>query len=158
MERYLLDFLCRFPCPANSNDGENRMTRLTSPDGTVITSTYGGGGLRRTKQEPGQGVTTFVWDGSDYLGERLAMAMPVTVYTSFGGEIFRENRGAGRSGLCARHPRQHRRPRGLRRQHHRHLGVLAVRGGGGRTGTSTTPFTFAGTLGYFKISSTDSSM
>lgn len=28
-----------------------------------------GDGFRRTAQQPGQALTTFVWDGSDYLGE-----------------------------------------------------------------------------------------
>ncbi len=50
-------------------DGENRLTKLTNPDGSVVTSTYQGDGLRRSKQEQGQNPTTFIWDGSDYLGE-----------------------------------------------------------------------------------------
>lgn len=51
-------------------DGENRMTKMTNPDGTVMTSTYQGEGLRRTRQFFGEPrPTTFVWDGSDYLGE-----------------------------------------------------------------------------------------
>jgi YD repeat-containing protein len=51
-------------------DGENRLIKLTNPDGSVVTHTYQGDGLRRSKQDPGQKPTTFVWDGSDYLQER----------------------------------------------------------------------------------------
>ena len=50
-------------------DGENRMTKMANPDGSVLTNTYAGGGLRRTWQSTGQPVFTQVWDGSDYLGE-----------------------------------------------------------------------------------------
>ncbi len=50
-------------------DGENRLTKLTNPDGTVVTNTYEGDGPRRSRQEQGQKPTTFIWDGSDYLGE-----------------------------------------------------------------------------------------
>ena len=50
-------------------DGENRLTKLTNPDGTVITNTYAGDGLRRTTQQPGAAVSTMVWDGSSYLGQ-----------------------------------------------------------------------------------------
>jgi YD repeat-containing protein len=50
-------------------DGENRLTKLTNPDGTFSTYTYAGGGLRRTAQDFGGTVHTMVWDGSDYLGE-----------------------------------------------------------------------------------------
>ncbi len=37
-------------------------------DGTRETMTYDGDGLRRRKQTA-SGVTTYVWDGGDYLGE-----------------------------------------------------------------------------------------
>lgn len=39
--------------------------------GTVRAATcaYHGDGLRRTPQRPGQTLTTFIWDGSDYLEE-----------------------------------------------------------------------------------------
>lgn len=47
-------------------DAKNRLTR----DATVSTYTYTGYGLRRSAQEPGGSLTTFVWDGSDYLQER----------------------------------------------------------------------------------------
>jgi len=51
-------------------DGENRLTKLTNPDGTIITNTYSGGtmGLRRTTQQPGANVSTMIWDGENYLG------------------------------------------------------------------------------------------
>lgn len=50
-------------------DGENRLKKMTNPDGTVFTCTYTGNGQRRTYQKPGQPVRTMSWDGSDYLGE-----------------------------------------------------------------------------------------
>jgi len=51
-------------------DGQNRLTQLTNPDGTVITNSYpGGSNLRRTTQQPGKAVSTMVWDGSNYLGQ-----------------------------------------------------------------------------------------
>jgi YD repeat-containing protein len=50
-------------------DGENRLLKLTNPDGTIITNTYSGDGLRRTTQQPGKAVSTIVWDGQDYLGQ-----------------------------------------------------------------------------------------
>jgi YD repeat-containing protein len=56
-------------------DHENRLTGLRFPNGTRSTYTYAGGfpaegeGLRRTAHEAGGSLTTFVWDGSDYLGE-----------------------------------------------------------------------------------------
>lgn len=46
----------------------NEMTKVTLPDETSTTMTYDGDGLRRTKQTA-SGTTTYVWDGSDYLGE-----------------------------------------------------------------------------------------
>ena len=33
------------------------------------TNTYTGDGLRRTTKKQGASTVTFVWDGSDYLGE-----------------------------------------------------------------------------------------
>jgi len=50
-------------------DCENRLLKLTNPDGTVITNTYSGDGLRRTTQQPSTAVSTIIWDGSDYLGQ-----------------------------------------------------------------------------------------
>ena len=50
-------------------DGENRLLKLTNPDGTVITNTYAGEGYRRTTQQPGKAVSTMIWDGTDYLGQ-----------------------------------------------------------------------------------------
>ena len=46
----------------------NEMTKVTLPNETLTTMTYDGDGLRRTKQTA-SGTTTYVWDGSDYLGE-----------------------------------------------------------------------------------------
>ena len=52
-------------------DGDNRLTKLTNPDGTIVTNTYAGDGtgLRRTMQQPGKAGSTMVWDGQDYLGQ-----------------------------------------------------------------------------------------
>lgn len=51
-------------------DGENRM-KTASANAGMSTYTYQGDGLRRSKQEPGASLTTMVWDGSDYLQERI---------------------------------------------------------------------------------------
>jgi YD repeat-containing protein len=51
-------------------DQENRLVRVLNPDGTRSTYSYAGDGLRRTAQEAAASVTTFVWDGDDYLQER----------------------------------------------------------------------------------------
>jgi len=45
------------------------MKKMTTPLFAVKTYTYGGDGLRRSYQKPGQAINTLVWDGSDYLGE-----------------------------------------------------------------------------------------
>lgn len=50
-------------------DCENRLKKVSYSDGAVSTYSYGGDGLRRTRQDPGQPVSTVIWDGSDYLGE-----------------------------------------------------------------------------------------
>lgn len=46
----------------------NELNLITLPDKSATTMTYDGDGLRRTKQTA-SGTTTYVWDGSDYLGE-----------------------------------------------------------------------------------------
>ena len=50
-------------------DCENRLLNETTPAFAVTTYAYGGDGLRRSYQKPGQPVRTMVWDGSKYLGE-----------------------------------------------------------------------------------------
>ena len=50
-------------------DCENRLKKMTTPLFAVTTYTYGGDGLRRSYQKPGQAINTIVWDGADYLGE-----------------------------------------------------------------------------------------
>jgi YD repeat-containing protein len=50
-------------------DGENRLLKLTNPDGSVITNTYSGDGLRRSTQQPGATISTIIWNGQDYLGQ-----------------------------------------------------------------------------------------
>ena len=50
-------------------DPENRLKKVTYSDGAISTYAYVGDGLRRTRQDPGQAVSTMIWDGSDYLGE-----------------------------------------------------------------------------------------
>ena len=56
----------------NVYDKENRLWTTTSKAGEVSTSTYDGDGLRRSLALPDKTVTTFVWDGTDYLGEATA--------------------------------------------------------------------------------------
>ncbi len=59
-------------------DDENRLTPVekwdTSGGGDqppeTSTYTYDGDGLRRPTHEPAASLTTFVWDGDDYLQER----------------------------------------------------------------------------------------
>jgi YD repeat-containing protein len=50
-------------------DGENRLTKITNSDASLVTNAYQGDGLRRTTQQPGGKVSTMVWVGSDYLGQ-----------------------------------------------------------------------------------------
>ena len=51
-------------------DGENRLTKITNSDGSLVTNTYqGDDGLRRTTQQPGANASTMIWDGQDYLGQ-----------------------------------------------------------------------------------------
>lgn len=50
-------------------DNENKLAKRTDPDLRIATYTYQADGLRRSKQEPGEALTTFVWDGLNYLGE-----------------------------------------------------------------------------------------
>ena len=45
------------------------LTLLQFPDTTRSTYTYAGDGLRRSAFEAGGALTTFIWDGTDYLGE-----------------------------------------------------------------------------------------
>lgn len=49
-------------------DCENRLIRVNNR-GQLSTYSYDGERLRRTAHEPGSSLTTFVWDGSDYIGE-----------------------------------------------------------------------------------------
>jgi len=51
-----------------SYDQENRIRARINPDGTRETMTFDGDGLRRLRQRA-SGVTTYIWDRSDYLGE-----------------------------------------------------------------------------------------
>lgn len=48
---------------------ENRMKLRIEADGARMTSVYDGDGLRRVRANAG-GVTTFIWDGADYLAEQ----------------------------------------------------------------------------------------
>lgn len=50
-------------------DGENRVTKVTNPDFTVVTSVYSGDGLRRAYQQPGKNLFTQIWDGANLIGE-----------------------------------------------------------------------------------------
>ena len=51
---------------------ENRLKKRTASEGTIMTNTYDPDGLRRTRQKQGETVVTYIWDGSDYLGEMNA--------------------------------------------------------------------------------------
>jgi YD repeat-containing protein len=53
----------------NSYDGENRLVKVLNADGTISTYAYSRDGPRRTAQEPGDPISTMIWDGGDYLGE-----------------------------------------------------------------------------------------
>lgn len=53
-----------------SYSGDNRMVSQVNPDGTRLTNTYQGDGMRRSLQTATR-LTTFVWDGQDYLQERF---------------------------------------------------------------------------------------
>ena len=50
-------------------DRENRMKKRIDSDGASTTNTFDGDGLRRTQQRDKESVVTYIWDGSDYLGE-----------------------------------------------------------------------------------------
>ena len=51
-------------------DNENRLKKETASDGSVTTMTYQGyDNLRRSKWVQGSSPITYIWDGSDYLGE-----------------------------------------------------------------------------------------
>lgn len=47
-----------------------QMTGVRYAGGTRSTYTYRADGKRRSAQEPGAVVTTFIWDGEDYLMEK----------------------------------------------------------------------------------------
>jgi YD repeat-containing protein len=50
-------------------DNENRLKTLQVGAAAPSTYTYNGDGLRRSAFESGGTLTTFIWDGSDYLAE-----------------------------------------------------------------------------------------
>jgi YD repeat-containing protein len=52
-----------------SYDPSNRLTSLKVGAAAPSTYSYEGGGLRRSALESGGVLTTFIWDGNDYLGE-----------------------------------------------------------------------------------------
>ncbi|MBL8068453.1 MAG: hypothetical protein JNM28_08385 [Armatimonadetes bacterium] len=51
-----------------SYDKENRMASIVDYNNQIATYTYSGDGLKRS-EITGSGITTLVWDGSEYLGE-----------------------------------------------------------------------------------------
>ena len=56
----------------NTWDPENRLIGIQwkqKSSSGLSTYTFSGDGLRRTAQEQGAGVSTMIWDGSDYVGE-----------------------------------------------------------------------------------------
>lgn len=52
-----------------SYDPENRLSLEVTGAARTTYSYQGSDGLRRSKQETGEALITFVWDGGDYLGE-----------------------------------------------------------------------------------------
>jgi hypothetical protein len=54
----------------HARDGENRLLLTSYATGGPTTMAYQGwDGLRRSLQSYTYGTTTFIWDGSDYMGE-----------------------------------------------------------------------------------------
>ena len=53
----------------NTYDDEQRLTKVNA-NGSPSTYTYADTGLCRTAHESGGLLTTFVWDGDDYLTEK----------------------------------------------------------------------------------------
>ena len=62
-------------------DGENRLTKMALPGGSVVTNTYGSDGLRR-KREDGVATVKHLWDGSRLLLESDGSDVTQAVYTS----------------------------------------------------------------------------
>jgi len=62
-------------------DGENRLTALALPGGSVITNTYGSDGLRRNRED-GVETAKYLWDGSRILLESDGSDVTQAVYTS----------------------------------------------------------------------------
>jgi RHS repeat-associated protein len=132
-------------------DGENRLLQTTYPDFSISKYTYQGDGMRRTKQDPKKptrtAVRTLVWDGSDYLG-RLKMAMSV-YYPTVAGEIVSENRNGVESFYTPDtngNTMRLRNVNGTVTDEWTYWPYGEVRT---RTGTTPTPFTFGGVVGYY---------
>jgi len=51
-------------------DNENRLVGIRFPSGAPSTYGYAGDGLRRTAQEAGGPLTSFIWDAREYLMEK----------------------------------------------------------------------------------------
>ena len=54
----------------NVFDNENQLVGIQFSNGTLSTYVYAGDGLRRSAFEAGNVLTTFIWDGEDYLMEK----------------------------------------------------------------------------------------
>jgi RHS repeat-associated protein len=132
-----------------SYDGENRLTKYTAADLSVTTMTYEGEGLRRSRQVQGSVPTTFVWDGSDYLQEKSGSSTSA-LYSVFNGRVVSE----ARSGTNLDYVRDT-------------LGSTAALANASQAlsdtwqywpygeifshvGSSNTPLTWVGTLGYYQ--------
>ncbi len=76
-------------------DPRNRLTAYNLETGgstlPIATISYDGDGLRRTKWAS-LNVTTYIWDGVDYLAEETGAALDV-VYATVNGQLAEENRG-----------------------------------------------------------------
>jgi hypothetical protein len=54
----------------NVFDNENRLLVTQWSNNSLSTYTYAGDGLRRSANQAGAGVVTFIWDGDSYLMEK----------------------------------------------------------------------------------------
>ncbi len=76
-------------------DPRNRLTAYNLETGgstlPIATISYDGDGLRRTKITQ-TNVTTYIWDGVDYLAEESSGSLDV-IYATMNGQLVEENRG-----------------------------------------------------------------
>ena len=132
-------------------DGENRLTKLALPGGSVVTNTYGSDGLRR-KREDGVATVKYLWDGSRLLLESDGSDVTQAVYTSSVG-AYGDTVSQRRSSATHYH-------------HPDHLGTIWNLSDSSQatsdsyvfdawgnqlasSGTTVNPFRYVGSLGYY---------